>query len=1119
MKRFLASLVTFSLVEWIGRHPAIAGSLLLLGVGGVGIANFTPPTLTPFVSSNFNPNQAIGTTNNALKPNAGTADAFEPPVGPSGGATGSFGLYFEAQVDSTLGYGNGSNENLFNGFSLLDNSSPGQPTFIYQRLVAGLTGTQWWEGVHVAGTSSTNGVSGESNYSTGLYPFTASGGGCAVEPTGVWEGSAATVQIVNPGFGCSTAPTLSVATVPNTGAQQTGITASCAASSASGQMLVTTSLPVSPGLSPGLPYSLTGFTTSGGSGWTSGATISLIATSVTGSGPYSLVGTLAGSCPTISSTGTLVGGTGATYAFPTLSASNPFTFGGTGITTKNGQHICGFMGEYGDDLPFPGAQFLEMVDAVTGAALPGSPALIQIPNMGTASLTGWTTVSSSTLNVSGMPTTAISSGATFNATTGYATFTIPANSGFIPGSEFTVSGVTTTGGGSFNLTYIAVQGTTFAGTSLVGNPLSGPGGVPQASSLTGSSSGTTSGTATSIIFPGMQLLGSTPTASFVLPYGTNGTTGTGSNGSVGTPATYALSASQTAALGGGASPGSTLFAWQAFYYSGATGGSGPDGSALTVRTQSTVGDFAGVIGSSSASVSGAIKAGWGGSLGNFAMLDGILPNQTGGAPSTSDLASICTKSADVQAYAATKGLKVNSLYRLNDLGIWGDSGDATITGYITNSSGTNATLNVVSTKFGSLALSTGTQTAKVTGVGLPVASPVTIPLTTSAVSTYAITPNTTAALGSSGSPVTLAIGQWLPALPVASNNFEGYIASNTLTVTSLNNGSNTGYAAFTGTLGTSFTASIASGTNQLVVTAPVISSPNTGVNAVIGLGMTVNIPGGTPSTAHIQSMGTALGGSGTYTLDATVTGAATSEVMFGSGQLPGPATTLQATSITGTLSAGMAVTDGGASLTGSPLLITGGSGSVWTVAGNYYAPINADATMVASLTTLVPGEYLQNAAVTNPVKVLAYTGACGVSGAFNGGLGCYSLSTSANGTIGSSGSPVVFAGTTITDGGAIAPGPALTIKDRGPGVTFPVNHSSGTGSLTLSGTYSTGTLGGTPSGIQALISSTANGPGALWVHSLQLGRADGHDLGWHMVRDARRCPGRRSLFRVRSRDE
>ena len=100
-----------------------------------------------------------------------------------------------------------------------------------------------------------------------------------------------------------------------------------------------------------------------------------------------------------------------------------------------------------------------------------------------------------------------------------------------------------------------------------------------------------------------------------------------------------------------------------------------------------------------------------------------MPSQTGGAPSTSDLASICTKTTDIQTYAAaqtTAGnpIKVNSLYRLNDLGIFGDSGNATITGYITNSSGTNATLNVVSTPYGSLALATGTETADLTGNGL-----------------------------------------------------------------------------------------------------------------------------------------------------------------------------------------------------------------------------------------------------------------------------------------------------------------------------------------------------------------------------------------------------------------
>src|ERR1700677_203696 len=92
MKRFLASLSTISLIEVIGRHPAMAaGMLSLLGVGGGAVISgmLTPPTLLPQISSNFNPNQTIGTTNNGLKPNGGTAGAVEPPVGPSTGATGS----------------------------------------------------------------------------------------------------------------------------------------------------------------------------------------------------------------------------------------------------------------------------------------------------------------------------------------------------------------------------------------------------------------------------------------------------------------------------------------------------------------------------------------------------------------------------------------------------------------------------------------------------------------------------------------------------------------------------------------------------------------------------------------------------------------------------------------------------------------------------------------------------------------------------------------------------------------------------------------------------------------------------------------------------------------------
>jgi hypothetical protein len=79
MKRFFTSLIAFSLVEAIGRHPAIAG--ILLGVGATAIAILTPPTITPFISANFNPNAVIRTTNNGLKPDGGSTGAFAYPPG------------------------------------------------------------------------------------------------------------------------------------------------------------------------------------------------------------------------------------------------------------------------------------------------------------------------------------------------------------------------------------------------------------------------------------------------------------------------------------------------------------------------------------------------------------------------------------------------------------------------------------------------------------------------------------------------------------------------------------------------------------------------------------------------------------------------------------------------------------------------------------------------------------------------------------------------------------------------------------------------------------------------------------------------------------------------------
>src|SRR6202034_4144006 len=347
-----------------------------------------------------------------------------------------------------------------------------------------------------------------------------------------------------------------------------------------------------------------------------------------------------------------------------------------------------------------------------------------------------------------------------------------------------------------------------------------------------------------------------------------------------------------------------------------------------------------------------------------------------------------------QAYAAANSLTLNSLYRLNDPGIWADSGNATLNRYITNVGGSAAKLNVSMTTFGSLALSTGTETAYLTGAGLSVASPVTIPLTTSGASTYAITPNTTAALGSSGSPVTFAVGAFKPTLPMQSNTLKGYIDTtsgvSTLHVTSLDDGaSHVGFASFTGSLNTSFTGSTTSGNPTLTVSSPTTISPGV-LSAVIGPGMTVY--SGTTLLGTVQSQATTtatngfMGLSGTYTLAANATATASGTMLGGCAApavccLAGPPTNLTVSGVTGTIAIGMAVTDGGASITGSPLLITGGSGTTWSVAGNYYPSISNDSTMVASFSTVVPGEYIQTSSITNPVKVVGYqTGAIGQIG-------------------------------------------------------------------------------------------------------------------------------------------
>ena len=103
------------------------------------------------------------------------------------------------------------------------------------------------------------------------------------------------------------------------------------------------------------------------------------------------------------------------------------------------------LGEYGDDSALPGAQFLSVVDE-KGNALPGSPALVQTPNMGTANFTGFTTTSSATMNVTAMNSayTITLSAAWSNGVSGLPASLwgrdlsqVSSNPGYIQGSQFT----------------------------------------------------------------------------------------------------------------------------------------------------------------------------------------------------------------------------------------------------------------------------------------------------------------------------------------------------------------------------------------------------------------------------------------------------------------------------------------------------------------------------------------------------------------------------------------------------------------------------------------------------------------------------------------------------------
>ena len=463
------------------------------------------------------------------------------------------------------------------------------------------------------------------------------------------------------------------------------------------------------------------------------------------------------------------------------------------------------------------------------------------------------------MTVTAIPSATIT-GAAYSGTTGYATFTAVTPTVLVPGSEFTVSGVTPT---AYNQAYVAVAGT--SASQVVGAPLTGPGGLPNPF---GSAPGAgTGGSLSSVITPGMEVAGLSAQV-IVMPYTAGGTTGTGGLG------TYTLSSAPSSVSG------ASLGAYGGFYYNG-----------TVARTQVSIGDLVPSFGSN-----------WIGSLGNLAMLWGKIPTQAGGAPSTSDLASICTKQTDIATYAGANGITVHSLYRLNDLGIWGDSGVADFTGSIAGTA-----LTVGSTQFGSLpTVAGGVPSITISGAGIT-GCPATCPtISSGSGSSYTLSAN----VGTVTSEPMKA-GAFKPAVPNAASTFKGYIDTtagvSTLHVTSFDDGTaHAGYSSFTGSYD------------------PVANTLTAG-GTIVG-----SVP--TPSVVE------------------------------------------------------------GASITGAPILLTqflSGPPYLYRSAFSYYPAFTNDATMWLTTGSIVTGGYIFNSAIVNPVKILSYSGACGIAGAYNGLLGCY----------------------------------------------------------------------------------------------------------------------------------
>jgi hypothetical protein len=242
VKRILSFLsgLAIALLGPVGRMPAWA-QLLTLGVGGVvASAILTPPALTPQLSAAFDSNVANGNGNNGLKVNGGGGyGSMEFPTTQANSVFYYFRRLGRRPEQPTRKSPLGGQT-----FSLTAPNA-GPSTFAIQPAAIG-TGFYWWGGLAGIFANATTPLSlgaAGSGYNAGVYPWTASGGGCAREPSGVWSPYNQTIAFTDPGFGCSAAPSIAPASIPGVGAEQAtggaGSTTCVSNSPVAGEMTVT----------------------------------------------------------------------------------------------------------------------------------------------------------------------------------------------------------------------------------------------------------------------------------------------------------------------------------------------------------------------------------------------------------------------------------------------------------------------------------------------------------------------------------------------------------------------------------------------------------------------------------------------------------------------------------------------------------------------------------------------------------------------------------------------------------------------------------------------------------------------------------------------------------------